>query len=308
MPAPPPPLPPSQSLSAVAAPPGPKPKLGPKKTPLHPLAVDYGRPMTQMVSRPPSCTASLRGGRIPLSPYPEIPDPRHSLDDELSGPIEPATAEEFRKLIWEQQRRIWSKEGGFADPYLTTPVPELGAKSLSVHDGITPTQPRPETTALYDPPPRNNESVHLREKSASSGAPTDDGGFEEVLDLYRGAVQGAALSGELEFVVGGGIGSTSVGWEDVSSLEISIRGGPSAPSSSGEPQESRVHTLGEYIRVVEAEKALPPLKPVPSKEEPPLGIEWSYSCCGYATGSVVNPRSANVTANTNTRISKRKRR
>jgi len=292
MPAPPPPLPPSQSPSAVAAPPRPKPKPGPKKTPLHPLAVDYGRPMTQMVPRPPSCIASLRGGRIPLSPYPEIPDPKHSLDDELRGPIDPATAEEFRKLMWEQQRRIWSKEGGFADPYLTTPIPEPDAKSLSVHEGIIPTQPPPGTTALCGTPPRNNESVHLGEKSASSGATTDDGGFEEVLDLYRGAVQGSALSGELEFVIGGGVELTSVGWEGVSSLEISIKGGPSALSSSGEPQGSQIHTLGEYIRVVEAEKALPPLKPAPPKEEPPLGIDWTYSCCGYATGRIVNPQKA----------------
>jgi len=289
----PPPSPPSQSPGVVAAPHEPKPK--PKKAPLHPLAVDYGRPMTPVVPRPPFCISSLRGSRIPLSPYPEIPGPEHSLEDELRGPVDPATAEEFRELMRMQQDRVWSREGGFADPFLTNPAPVLDTRSLSVPDGATPTQPRSETTALYGPPPRNNKSVYLGEKErrADSDATTVvNDGFEGVLDLYLGAVQGSTLSGELEFVVGDGVGLTSVGWGDVSSLEISIRGGPSAPSSSGEPQESRIRTVGEYKRVVEGEVAFSSLEPVVPKKGPPFGIEWSYSCCGYATGRVVNLQKA----------------
>ena len=252
--------------------------------------------MTPVVPRPPFCTSSLRGDRIPLSPYPETPDPKPSLDDELRGPIDPATADELGKLTWRQQYRVWSKEGGYEDPYLTRPVHKLDTRSLSVPDGATPTQPRWETAALYGPPSRNNESIHLGKKPADSDSDSDattvvDDGFEGVLDLYLGAVQGSTLSGELEFVVGGGVGLTSVGWEDVSALEINIEDGYSTPSPSGELQVSRIRALGEYVQVVAAE-GVRAHEPVAPKEGPPLGIEWTYSCCGYVAGKVVDTRKA----------------
>ena len=283
-------LPPSQSLNTVVAPPKPK----PKKAPLHPLAVDYGRPMTPAVPRPPFCISSLRGGRIPLSPYPENPDPELSLDDELRGPIDPAIAAELGELMWKQQKRVWLDEGGYADYYLAEPVPKL---SPSAHDRVDPTQPQPETAALYGPPPRNNESVHLGESLTSLDVTVidgdDDSGFEGVLDLYRGAVQGSVLSGELELEIGGDFGLTNVCWGDVSSLEVSIKGKSPTPSPSGELQDSRISTLGEYRQVVEAENARALLKQVAPKEKPPLGIEWTYKCCGYVVGKVVDTHKAN---------------
>lgn len=47
-----------------------------------------------------------------------------------------------------------------------------------------------------------------------------DGGSEEVLDLYRGTVQGSTLFAELELVVGDG---TDVEWQNAGALEVSIR-------------------------------------------------------------------------------------
>ena len=245
--------------------------------------------MTPVVPRPSFCISTLRGSRIPLTPYPESPDPKHSLDDELRGPTDPAIAEELGRLMWRQHQCVWDKDGGFADPYLTKPVPELDTGSPSA-------QSLPEASALYGPPPRNNESVRLGESLANQSVivvdDDDDDGFEGVLDLYRGAVQGSMLSAELELELGGDLGLTCVGWEASSTLEISVKGRSPAPSPSGVPQESRIHTLEEYKRVVEAEKALPPSESVSPKEEPPLGIEWSYNCCGYITGRVVNPQKA----------------
>ena len=187
--------------------------------------------------------------------------------------------------MWRQQQCAWDKDGGFADPYLTKPVPELDTGSPSA-------QSLPETSALYGPPPRNNESVRLGESLANQSVivvdDDDDDGFEGVLDLYRGAVQGSTLSAELELELGDDRGLTSVGWEAASTLEISVKGRSPAHSSSGAPQESRIRTLGEYRRAIEVEKALP--LSAPPVRKPPLGIEWSYSCCGYVTGRVVDPQ------------------
>ena len=53
--------------------------------------------------------------------------------------------------------------------------------------------------AFHGPPPRNNESVHFGERPANPNViamgDDEDGGFEEVLDLCRGAVQGSTLFG-----------------------------------------------------------------------------------------------------------------
>ena len=195
--------------------------------------------------------------------------------------------------MWEQQNRVWKGRWGFPNPF---PVPKLfsppDTRSPGSYRGITPAPPWMETITLYGPPPRNNASVHLGEHLTNPKVVVldddEDGGFEEVLDLYRGAVQGSTLSMELEFAVGGDIGVIGPGWEDVGSLEVSVKRKSPTPSLSGEHQESRIRTLAGYKQVIQAEKTLPPLRPVSTKEEPPLGIEWSYSCCGYATGRAVN--------------------
>ena len=290
-----------------------KPKPKPKKTPPHPLAVDYGRPINWVVPRPPPRLLGLQKKNIPLPPFPEIPDPKRSLDDELKGPIDPVIAKELGDLMWVQQNRVWkARRGSTNPPPSPTPFSPPDIRSSSSRMRVTPVQPRPEVIALYGPPPRNNESVRLGEGLTDPNVivldDDEDDGFEEVLDFYRGAVQGSSLSMELELVVGGPeVGLIGVGWEGVSSLEVSIERGSSAPSSSGEPQESRIRTLAEYERVVEAEKKLLPLGQATTKGEPPLGIMWSYSCCGYATGKVVNVRNASVTS-TETHTNCRKRR
>ena len=197
-----------------------------------------------------------------------------------------------------QQKRMQSGLGGSVDPFLVpTPISLLDAGSSSPRRGADPPQLRQEAIALYGPPSRNNESVHLGQSLTNPNVivlDDDDDGFEGVLDLYYGAIQGSTLSMELEFVAGGDVGLMGVGWEGISSLEVSIECGSSVPPSAGGPQETRIRTIGEYKQVVGREDQVrPPLKPVISKEEPPLGIEWSYSGCGHATGRVLNTRKAN---------------
>lgn len=193
-----------------------------------------------------------------------------------------------------QQKRMQSGPGGFSDPFLVpTPVSLLDTGSSNPRRGVDPAQLRQEAIVLYGPPSRNNESVHLGQSLTNPNVivlDNDDDGFEGVLDLYYGAIQGSILSMELEFAAEGDDGLMGVGWEDVSSLEVSIKPNSSAPSPFGELQESRIRTLAEYKQLVEAEKALPSPKPV----APPLGIKWSYGCCGYATGEVVNVHNKKI--------------
>jgi hypothetical protein len=304
------PLPGSQSSSTIAARPKPKPKS--KKGPLHPTAVDYGRPMKPVVPQPPSPPSGLQSNDTPPPPFAENTDPKRLLDDALKGPVDPATAKELGDLMFMQQRRVWDKLGGFADPFLAPiPISLIHTRSSSSCRGVTPAQTLPETIALYGPAPRNSQSIRLGEGLTNPNVilvdDDDDDGFDGVLDLYLGAVQGSTLSVELELAVGDGIGLTGTGWADVSSLEVSIKNRSFAPSPSGEPKESRVRTLAGYEQAVEA-KTPPPLKPANPNEEPPLGIEWSYSCYGYATGRVVNPHRANLPTSTESRPSNGKRR
>ena len=279
------PHPPRQPSTLGENPPRPKPR--------HPLAVDYGRPIQPMVPQPPFCRLNPRQNRVPLPPYPENPEAERLLEDGLGEPVDPATAREFGGLMWKQQRRVWDDQGGYSDPFVSRRIhiSLLDDRPSSSGEGETPAQLEPEMVALYGPPLRKNESTHLGERLTNPSAPEVDDdrdvGFEEVLDLYRGAVQGSALSMELELAVGGDSG-LGVGWEAASSLEVGIKRG------SGEPRESRIFTPAEYKRVVEAEKVMS--GPAIPREEPPLGIEWSYGCCGYAAGKVVNVHSAGVTA------------
>jgi len=192
--------------------------------------------------------------------------------------------------MWMQQRRVWDDRGGYSDPFVgcRIPISLLDDRSSSSGEGGIPTQSQPEMIALYGPPPRNNESTHLGERLVNPNTTAvddnEDAGFEEVLDLYCGAVQGSTLSMELELAVGGDAG-LGVSWEAASSLEVSIKHG------SGEPREPRVCTLAEYRQVVKAKKVVS--RPAIPREEPPLvHIEWSYHSCGYATGRVVNSQKA----------------
>lgn len=194
--------------------------------------------------------------------------------------------------MWMQQRRIWDDREGYSDPFVgrRIPISLLDDRPSSSGQGGIPTQSQPEMIALYGPPPRNNESTHLGERltnlNATAVGNNEDAGFEEVLDLYRGAVQGSTLSMELELAVGGDAG-LGVSWEAAGSLEVSIRHG------SRKPRESRVCTLAEYRRIVEAKKVVS--RPAIPREEPPsvhIDIEWSYQSCGYATGRIVNSQKA----------------
>jgi len=283
------PHPPHQPSTLGKNPPRPKPR--------HPLAVDYGRPIQPVVPQPPFFRLSFRQNRIPLPPYSENSDAERLLEDGLREPVDPAIARELGGLMWKQQKRVWDNRGGYSDPFVSRHIciSLLDDRPLSSGEGETPAQLEPEMVALYGPPLRKNESTHLGERLTNPGATEvdDDGdaGFEEVLDLYRGAVQGSALSMELELAIGGDAG-LGVSWEAASSLEVSIKRG------SGEPRESRIFTPAEYGRVVEAEKVVS--GPAIPREEPPLGVEWSYRSCGYATGKIVNVHSANASASTDT--------
>ena len=247
-----------------------------------------------MIPQPPFCRLNLRQNRVPLPPYPENPDPKRLLEDELRGPVDPTVAKGLGDLVWMRQKRVWLNRKGYYDPFLGFPIlgSLLDTESSSSCEEDTPAPSRPETITLYGPPPRNNELIHLGERLANPNTivvdDDEDGGFEEVLDLYRAAVQGSALSMELELAAEGDPELMGVSWEAASSLEISIGHG------SGEPPESRIRTLAEYREVVEAENVVSLSEPAIPREEPPLGIEWSYSCCGYAAGKVVNIHSANT--------------
>jgi len=277
----------------------PRPRPKPRKAPLHPLAVDYGRPIKPVVPQPPFCRLSLRQNRIPLPPTPEIPDAKRLLEEELKGPIDPAVARELGDLTWMQQKRVWGDDGGYSDPFLhPTHISLLEARPSSSCGGAALDQSLQDVTALYGPPKRNNESFHLGESLTNPnvvvlGEDQDDG-FEAVLDLYRGAVQSSTLSMELELAVRDDDALAVTGWETASSLELGVERRSSAPTPSGEPPESRIRSLAEYRQVVKAEKAASASKPVTTTEEPPLGIEWTHSCCGYASGRVVNAQKATV--------------
>ena len=278
----------SQSSNTITARPKPQPK--PKKGPLHLTAVDYGRSMSSVVLQPPSPPSGFQKNSTPLSPFPENPDLNCLLDDALKGPVDPTTAKELGDLMFMQHWRVWDKLGGFADPFLAPiPISLIHARSSSPCRGVTPAKSRPETIGLYGPTPRNNEFINLGESLTNPGVVVvdddDDDGFDGVLDLYHGAVQGSTLSAELELMLGDDDDLTSVGWRNASALEVSIRHTGSDSPSLG-TSGSHIRTLTQYKRVLKAGNARPSLKKVVPKEAPPLGIYWSYSTCGYATGTV----------------------
>ena len=255
-----------------------------KEAPLRPPAVDYGCPIQPVVPQPPFCRPSLRQNRVPLPPYPKTLE-------ELKGPVDPATAGELGDLMWMQQKRVWDDRGGYSDPFVSRPIPIslLDDRSLSSGEGGTPAKSQPKMIALYGPPPRYSESTHLGKRLTNPNTievdNNRDAGFEEVLDPYRGAVQGSTLSMELEVAVGGDAG-LGVRWEVASSLEVSIGSG------YGEPREPRISTLAEYRQAVEAEKVVSLSEPAILKDEPTLGIEWSYHSCGYTTRRVIDSQKA----------------
>ena len=269
----------------------------PPPPPLHPLAVDWNRPMKFVDPRPRACHLDLLGGRVPLPTYPDNPYPERSLDEELEGLVDTEVVKELADLMWKQQKRVWDSLGGYVDHYLLRPVPisPITDKS-SESDEESDEEPVfvdsvPDSALLYGPVPRNNESIHLGESLTNPNViildDDEDDGFGKVLDLYCGAVQGSVLSRELEIEVGVDVEYAGVGQGEVSTLEISVKGKCSTHTSLGRSKETRIPTLEEYKRVVEAERSLPSLRPVVVKEEPPFSVEWSYSCCGYATGKVL---------------------
>jgi hypothetical protein len=244
--------------------------------------------------RPPSLELNPRRDRVPVCPYPENPDSMCLLDEESRGPVDPTLAKELGDLMWMRQGRVWRSRGD--DPFLRpTQIPPPDDRPLGTQGELISSKQALEVAALYGPASRNNESIRLGENLTNPKVivlDDDDDGFGAVLDLYRAAVQGSSLSKELELAIGGDVEHIGVGWEDVSCFGVSIERGASDSSLSTEAQESSIHTLEEYKRVVREENARSASDSIAKKEEPPLGIEWSYSCCGYATGRVVDVRSA----------------
>ena len=84
--------------------------------------------------------------------------------------------------MWAQQKRVRGKVEGFADPVLLPlHISQLDTRSSSSRGGVTPAQSRPEGIAVYGPPSRNSESVHLGESLANPNVivvdDNDDDGF-----------------------------------------------------------------------------------------------------------------------------------
>ena len=270
--------------------------------PLHPLAVDWNRPVKFVDPRPRARHLDLLGGRVPLPTYPDNPYPERSLDEELEGLVDTEVIKELADLMWKQQKRVWDSLGGYVDHYLLRPVPisPIADKS-SESDEELDKEPVfvdsvPDSARLYTPVPRNNDSIHLGESLTNPNVivldEDEDDGFGRVLDLYRGAVQGSALSRELEIEVEDDVGYTNVDWEGVSCLELGTSHKSSIPSSSGGATEPCTRAIAECKWPVEAESSRSPSGTISAEEEPPLGIRWSYSTCGYATGLVENLQKA----------------
>jgi hypothetical protein len=241
---------------------GPRPRH--KKAPLHPLAVDYSRPVRPVVPQPPFFPTSSRQNRIPPPPDPKNPDLKRSLDDELRGPVDQAVPEE---LMWMQKKRMRDDREGYSNPSLglSTPASLPDNRSSSCHEGEVPAQSGPEMIALYGPASRNNESIHPGE------------------NLHHGTVQRSTFSMGLELAVGGNARLMGVSWKAASSLEVSIGHG------SGGPQGTRIRTLAEYRQVVKAEKVV---SAAISRENFSVDTKWSYSSCEYTAGRVVNSQKA----------------
>lgn len=182
--------------------------------------------------------------------------------------------------MWMQQKRVWGNGGRRSDPFFDylSLISQLDIWPSSSEGEASPVQSREEVIALCGLAPRTNGFTHLGERLVNPSVielsnDDDDGAFEEVLDLYRGAVQGSTLSMELELTVGGEDGFAEANRESASALEVSAERGCS----------------------VEAQGAMPALEKAVPGQESPLGIEWAYSCCGYATGRAVDPHKARTT-------------
>ena len=99
-----------------------------------------------------------------------------------------------------QQKCVWGDEGGYSDPFFDhlSRVALLDIRPSSLKGGL-----REEVIELYGPTPRTNRFTHLGERLVNSSVielndkEERDGAFEDVLDLYRGAVEGSILSMEL---------------------------------------------------------------------------------------------------------------
>jgi hypothetical protein len=290
--------PPSRPPIAGVTPPAPKPQK--KRAPLHPLEVDWSRPLNLGEPKPRAFPPLYsRWSRVLPSLEIEEPDPQRLLEDQLKGPADPEVVEELGDLMWKQLGRVWRGGGCIEDPLFSEPISEFHAMPSSPSESGPPTQLRPETVAMLGPALRTNESTHLGEGPKDPNSiilgDDEDGGFEEVLDLYHGAVQGSSLSRELELALEDDVEHPSASWEGASGLQVSIRSGSPVQGTSGESQESRVRTVAQpHPSLVETEKGLSLPKAVVPEVEPPLGIEWSYHGCGYATGRVVNLQKAKM--------------
>lgn len=218
--------------------------------------------------------------------------------------------------MFEQQKRLWlaRRNGEDCDPFLRpTTISELSdnPSSSKGDESSLPVVSRLEMSALLGPAPGNNRYTHLGKGPADPTVTVvdndRDGGFEEVLELYCGAVQGSSLSRELELALGGDE-DVSVSVEGAGSLQVSIKRGSPDPSSLGGEPESLICTLEEYKLVVKEEDERSSSKPTVQKEEPPLRIKWDYTGCGYATGTVVKTNKPCAIAGNGSRTHNEKKR
>ena len=190
-----------------------EPKQG--KMLVHPLAVDWSRPVIFVDPRPSSFQPNPRRDHVPVDPFPDTPYPKRTLEEELKGSVDPQVDKELSQFMWEQQERMWERQEQVwlrtrrhEDPFLRPipiSLPDNGSSSPRVES--VSGKPTPEVAALYSLAPRNNESTHLggslTDPNAAASDDDDGGGFLGVLDLYFSAVQGSTLSRELELEIWG---------------------------------------------------------------------------------------------------------
>lgn len=212
---------------------------------------------------------------MPLNPHSESPELQRPPKEEPQEAVGQKKAEKLADLLWVRRNRVQGRGGGPTNPVVQTP----------------------EITALYGPAPRYIKPTHVTESLPDPNVivlDDEDDGFGKVLDLYSGAVQGSALTEELDLAIWGDTNTKNadVDSEDASALGISILVNPPVQTPTGESRGLRIHTLEEYRDLIEIERGLAVPATVTRREVPPLGIEWNYRGCGYATGRVVNSRRA----------------
>ena len=254
--------------------PGP-PRLPPQDLPVGPSSERPAKRQRLYVGHPN--TPTPQGGSQPQQEdAPARPDAQSSTQPPSSegGPVRPNRHSESpgsgHPLKEEPKEAVGRKVSEKVADLMWVRQNRIGAKGGRSADPVVQV---PGMAILYGPAPQYVDPTLVNECLQNPDIivldDDEDDGFEKVLDLYRGAVFGSALPREL-------------------------KPRPSGPSYSGHALRT-TRTLEGHKQVVEEADPRMLSKPTTAKEEPPLGIEWSYSCCDYAVGKVVNSRKATAT-------------